>query len=169
MEPFEIIGGVAAIIQLAEFGKQLFSETAKLYTGASGTQTRITDLNTISKDLTDLTQAVEERMASVNGLDRPLSIIETALLEECRRCKTVSDEILLFISQMHDKGMEKVDFESRKMVDKAGKRGWEKGSVMLSFRTALKLVWNQKKINSMARRLEDAKSNLTRTMVSSLW
>lgn len=132
------------MVQFVEFGVSLLKKAANVRRDAALPRGKIVDLKRISKDLLQLSEHIEERMAL---LDRPQSLltaVEMRLLEECKNCKAIGEEIAGSISKIQER---------------------EGGS---NFRN-LALLWEEKRIEEMELKLSETRANLMSTIMSDLW
>lgn len=165
MDALGILGVAAAVVQFADFGTRVLQESINVYTGISLAQARIVEIAKISNELTQLTHAIDEKMAPLSQSARPLTIIEMQLLEQCRRCKAAGEEVLQCISIIRGHGVSKVNLSQRDV----GLLDWKDDSKLGSFRTALQLVWKEEEIEQLERKLMDVKSGLMAAMISHIW
>ncbi|KAK5994555.1 hypothetical protein PT974_05034 [Cladobotryum mycophilum] len=158
MDPLNFISVVRTAVQFTDYGVRLLSESVQTYKGTSDTIVKVVELEKISRDLTEFATAVENEIIFLKSPNRLRTISEESLLEECRTCRAISEDILQAISKIQGRGVKNVDFQRpRNRYDKE------------SFRDALRIVWNKDKIEEMGSRLRKNKSRLMEAMISDLW
>ena len=113
MDPLSIVSAVAAAVQFVDFSSRLFSESSRVYRGAFGGEAaRIVELTRISRDLSMLSKAIDERMALLKIPGRHLSATEAAVLEVCASCAQACREVTVSVERLGFHGVQEVDFEA---------------------------------------------------------
>ncbi len=172
MDPISIVGVASAAVQFADFGSRLLNESIRIYKGVSGAELKVVDISRISHDLSRLSGAIRESIASASNESHAILATTAALLEECRRSEAICQEILQSVAKIQDCGIERLDFSQPDPVDQNGrsrKGGGGKKSKIDSFRKALRLVRSDGQIDSLDARILAVKSKLMFALISNLW
>ncbi|KAK3950449.1 hypothetical protein QBC32DRAFT_376216 [Pseudoneurospora amorphoporcata] len=167
MDPLSILSIAASVVQFVDFGSRVLQETINAKKNASGTViARVVTLGKISGEVTTLTQAISEKTARLSKSGHSRSIIEMSLIEQCRRCSEMSGEVLQGVRKLTGRGVEMVDFNSER-DDKQCK--WTERTKLGSFRAALRLIWESKKIEEIEETMKQIKSDLMFAMITHMW
>ncbi|KAH8646763.1 hypothetical protein BX600DRAFT_443733 [Xylariales sp. PMI_506] len=106
MDPLTALSVASSIIAFVDYGGKLLSKTRKLYRSAQGVQVSYLDLETISADLINLTQALkrklpEHRLASDSVAERQeKSEDDEALDRICLRCVEIAEELKIRLERL---------------------------------------------------------------------
>ena len=163
MDPLSIVGLTAAAVQFVDFSTRLFTRTANVYQNAAGARSRIELLEAVSHDLTMLSGQISEKMAPLKMQGRSMSVSDMNLLEQCRRCEKISNEVMDLIAKIKDSGTS----VTNKNRSAPGQN--KPDPPTHNFRMALKVVWEENKIRDMELRLEEIKSSLMTALIADLW
>ena len=94
MKPLSVVGAAAVTVQFADFGKRLLSETANVYKGVSGTESKVVELGTIVSDLMQLSESISTKLSKLDHPDGLQTPVEEDVLGECRCCEAVIKEVM---------------------------------------------------------------------------
>ncbi|KAH8670738.1 hypothetical protein BGZ61DRAFT_459840 [Ilyonectria robusta] len=171
MDPLSAVSLAACVVQFTDFGTRLISETTKVYRGLSGATARIVELSNIYHDLSQLCQAIDEKLTLLSGANRPPTASGASLVSACHRCKAAGVRVRQSVAKLQAKGTTKIDFEAELPKDSYGKIRIrpEDRSNFQSFRTALILMWSKNQVDGLLRDLADIRSGLMMAMIANLW
>ena len=140
LESLAALGLAANIIQFVGFGYKLFSESRALYKASDNRVEERVELEIISKAL----KRLSDDLGTTPSSTTPQPQAEAELLPLAKRCRTISDELLVALHELQVKG---------------AKGKWQ------CFRSALKRVWKSHKIDEMARKLDSICGHLTNCLI----
>jgi len=170
MDPLSIISVTAAAAQFVDFGVRLITKTADTYHNAAGASSKVAALEAISHDLAALARQVHEKVTLLESGGHVPTASERALLEQCRRCEEVNNEVLDAISSMRlrftNDPAEQIQAGSEKKTEPRQK---EPPPQIWSFMKALRVFWNDARIHDMELRLKNIRSSLMAALVADLW
>ena len=150
LDPLTALGFASNLVQLVEISIKLVSKTRSIYESANGTLIDNSELETIAKDLAQLTnQRVANSSKSPMLSSKSTGAFETAFDDLSRSCDQVAGELLIALQKV-------------KVEGKGKHRTWK------SFRQALKSVWTKEQIDSIARRLANLRAQLDSRLLFSL-
>ncbi|KUJ12838.1 uncharacterized protein LY89DRAFT_699451 [Mollisia scopiformis] len=138
MDPLTALGLASNIIQLIQFTSDLVSKGREIYNSADGSLVENLELETIAQSLQNL---------SIDILPSHSSRTDKQLVDLCKKCNEISQELVKAITAVKANGPDKK---------------WD------SFRQALSSVWNQKAIDALSARMERYRSQLDTTLLVSL-
>jgi N-terminal domain on NACHT_NTPase and P-loop NTPases len=148
MDPFTAIGLAGNIAQFIDFTCKLFAATHQIYTSKSGLKSDTECIETLTEDLqafslklqTSLSQYIDTSAADTKlsqYIDTSAAKIKLSPLAQ--KCQQAADELLAVLATLKSK--------------KSGSR-WH------GFRSALKHIWDQKRIDAMSDRLDSYRLEL---------
>jgi len=139
-ESILIFGVAANAMQFIDFGSKVLSASYRLYktgTGDKGLEAN-RELEVITKSLQKLIEGLESSLREDES-KQALTQNELAIRELASGCKDVAEELITAVQKL-------------KIEGKSGK--WN------SFRTALKALWSEDKIDSIQQRLNKLRQEL---------
>jgi len=163
MDPLTSLSVAAAAVQFLDFGTRLVHDSVTLYRGLDGDEHPTVELSRVSADLLKLSQAIDDKIAIVGSLDRPIAASEGAIISHCRRCQEICREMSELVDKIHGTGIDQVAFARSQHHPSST------GSKLKSFRVAALTLWNEDKIAGLKQRLAETKSDLMLSMTINLW
>lgn len=149
MEPLSAFSAAAGVVQLVDFTSRLISESYQIYKSSDGELSRNGDLDTVTKDLLKLNKLLTLSMKSSrkdNNFEEPS---EASLQSLLRDCSSVAEELHVALSKL-------------KLQPEAKRQRW--GSVQRGLRS----IWSQDDINSLDRRLDNFRQQISMHLLVSL-
>ena len=148
LDPLTALGFASNLVQLVEMSIKLVSKTRSIYESANGTLVENSELETIAKDLAQLTDQTAANSSKVSVVSSEgTGAFEAAFEDLSRSCGQVAGELLIVLQKVKVEGKH---------------RAWK------SFRQALKSVWTKEQIDSIARRLTNLRAQLDSRILFSL-
>ncbi|KAF9776453.1 hypothetical protein IL306_005357 [Fusarium sp. DS 682] len=170
MDPLSALGIAAAVVQFVDFGQRLLSETWHVYRSAAGQDLELHELSTISRDLTQIAQAVRTALdqQQQGGSSGTSQHVDAMLLRVCRECDAIAEQIEGILPQIN------VSF---KRELKGGKRGENQFffikdrpvSIGEAFRRALRTLWKGKEVDDLKMRLIEVRQQIMMAVTMSIW
>ena len=151
LDPVDI---VTAVLQFADFGRRLLSDTWKVYYSPPGQVVQHLQTSMIVNDLAKLTDVLTPNIGE--GPFGSNQSLENQLLDICVECKSLSDEIQNALAKIYKQPTRRNE----------GKRQQSTGE---AFRASLHTWWNEDKISEMKRQLETIHRRLVDAVTISLW
>ena len=137
MDPFSAVSLAGNVIQFVEFGSNLISGVADLYTSADGASSTNRELELITRDLIGICTSLN-RPRNLKE-EEQMSKVESNLLKLSRSCVKLGKEFVSKLQELKSKGRN---------------RKWD------SVRQALRAMWKEKDIERYRRRLESYRSEI---------
>ena len=131
MDPISAIGLAGSIVQFVDFSWKIFSETKDLYISSTGTTAGNDVLESISRDLIQLNDALT---APSNA-----GAIPDGMRDLASQCKGVAQELFEVLDKIKVKGP---------------RRKWK------SFAKALQSVWKAEQIEKLVKRMERLRNEM---------
>ncbi|KAJ2985030.1 hypothetical protein NUW58_g5750 [Xylaria curta] len=100
MDPLNAISLAAAVVQFTDFSVRFLSEAARVYKSASGTTSQAMELKTVDQDLRQLSRSIQEKSAQLADPRKPLRESEQKLLQLCRTCEELSEELVAVVIRL---------------------------------------------------------------------
>jgi hypothetical protein len=149
MDPFSALGLAAAVVQFVQFGSKLVSESQEIYQSATGSTIEHAELERACQDLSQLSASLATSSAKSTFHSVPRSDKEEALRRIAVECQKMADDICIALRKM---GMN--DAQCTKLR---------------SFRHALRSAWGRRKVESLEKRLDKHKLNLSVHLAAITW
>ena len=148
------VGIAAAVLQFADFGRRLLSDTWEVYQSPSGQVVQNLEVSMVVNDLAKLTNVL-----TPNIRGGPLGSnqdIENQLPEICAKCKSLSNEIQNALAKIYKQPTRR---NEEKLQQSTGE----------AFRASLHTWWREDKIPEMRRQLKTIHRRLIDAVTISLW
>lgn len=139
METLAALGLASNIVQFVHFGASLLSEASDRYHSLTGATVGHAELGDIARNLAELALKLQTSSAAAHS--------DIRLLDICKRCSAVADELLSVLEGLRVAGK---------------RRRWE------SFKQAIRSVCNEKKIDDFKSRINDLQNALLLCLVGAM-
>lgn len=151
MDPLSALSVAAAVVQFVDYGTKIVSKGTKLCKSSDGALAENIELETASTRLQRLSGTLQGslRRGQYEPQNGPLIESNQALESICEACVKMSKELI-------DR------LEKLKVPEDHPHRKWK------SFRLALKTVWSKEKIEEVADRLAELRTELDTQVIFSL-
>ncbi|KAH7010155.1 hypothetical protein EDB80DRAFT_610948 [Ilyonectria destructans] len=150
MDPINAFQVAAAVIGLVDFGARVLSDTVEIYKSASGHTERDVELTTLSDELSNLSEQLQNRL---EGTSTTSSASESTLRGLSARSIDASNKLKSAIADLQ-----------------ANKPGTSKISTAAnSFASALKAIWKKSEIEALKENLVEIRSQITIATLISVW
>ncbi|KAK4446194.1 hypothetical protein QBC34DRAFT_412097 [Podospora aff. communis PSN243] len=155
MEPLSALGVATSVVQFVDFSSKLISGTFEIYKSAGGELGRNSAIETLTKQLVGLSERLEASLAesssssSSNSNSNTLasrSPNEQDLHQLCRECNGAASELLGALARL---------------------RG-QPQNVWSSFRHALRTLWTEDQIDSLQRRVDRFREQISMFILASV-
>lgn len=170
MDPLSALGVAAAVVQFVDFGQRLLSETWHIYRDATGQDIELRELSTVSRDLTQVAQAVRDAIAQQEASQSVSQHADTWLLDVCHECDIISREIENIIPQIDPSFKIQLESGNRTgFVSFLKKDDDGKFSIGDAFRKALKSLWKGREVEDLKTRLNKIHQQMMTAATMSIW
>ncbi|SCV57729.1 uncharacterized protein FFB14_15295 [Fusarium fujikuroi] len=170
MDPLSALGVAAAVVQFVDFGQRLLSETWHIYRDATGQDIELRELSTVSRDLTQVAQAVRDAIAQQEASQSVSQHADTWLLDVCHECDIISREIENIIPQIDPSFKIQLESGNRTgFVSFIKKDDDGKFSIGDAFRKALKSLWKGREVEDLKTRLNKIHQQMMTAATMSIW
>lgn len=150
MDPINAFQVAAAVIGLVDFGARVLSDTVEIYKSASGHTQRDVELTTLSDELSNLSEQLQNRL---EGTSTTSLASESTLRGLSARSIDASNKLKSAIADLQ-----------------ANKPGTSKISTAAnSFASALKAIWKKSEIEALKENLVEIRSQITIATLISVW
>lgn len=149
MDPISAFGLAASVVQLIDFTETLLSGTYEIYRSATTTgDTKINfNLMTVTTSLKTLNDDLQLSLRQVTSDSKTLSKHEVEIGKICEECSKVAEQLI--------SKLEKLKVQKQHDL-------WE------SFRKALQTVWSKRELESLEKRLETFRMQISLQINTSL-
>ncbi|KAF5016984.1 hypothetical protein F66182_11162, partial [Fusarium sp. NRRL 66182] len=170
MDPLSALGVAAAVVQFVDFGQRLLSETWHIYRDAAGRDMELSELSTVSQDLSQVAQAVRDTIAQQESPQSVSQNADTLLLDVCRECDIISREIENILPQIDASFKMQLESGNQSGIASFLKKDDEsKLSIGDAFRKALKSLWKGREVDDLKTRLNKIQLQMMTAATMSIW
>jgi hypothetical protein len=141
MDPFSAFGLAAAVVQFIQFGADLISESREIYKSARGLTIEHEELEEACRNLSNLSASLATSSSESTFHAVPRSEKEEVLRRIAVECWKIAGDIVI--------ALRKSDFDGSQQTK------------LRSFRQALRNVWGRRKLESLEKRLDKHKLDLS--------
>ncbi|KAF5020032.1 hypothetical protein F66182_7968 [Fusarium sp. NRRL 66182] len=149
MDPITAFQVAGTVVTFVEFTRSLLTEAHQVYTSPSGTTSKSIRLNSIACDLIAVGDQISASLPDTTSTT--LTASDETLLRLCRECNAVTDELQQALGKLQARGTTKFNY------------------AVSSIATAFKAIWSQGEINDFDQRLQRIRSEITMSLLMSLW
>ena len=146
MDPVSALGVAATVVQFVDFTISLVSGTYKIYNSASYNRDENFDLKTITTSLNELNSDLRHSLTPVASTHK-LSPRNEAIDTLCKECTKVAEKLLSALN---------------------GLSGQTKCKLWGSFQQALRTIWSQEEIQSLKKRLDTFRHQISMQILALL-
>lgn len=150
MDPVTAVSLAACVVQFADFGIRLLSDTYEVYKSASGQTSHTIALSKVASDLLLLSGGIEEQsrnLSAASGAGQS----EVTLVRLCGECKVVGQELQKALAHLRAEGTGSFNFAIK------------------SFAVVVKGFWSTDKINGLRNKLAEIRQQMMMAAIVSLW
>jgi hypothetical protein len=147
MDPLSALRDAASVVQFIDFASTLVSSTYKIYKSTTGDTKEKLDLKVVTSSLKSLSNDLRLSLDQDTSEGKELSKVDTEITTLCVSCSDVADELIL--------ALEKLNVQKKHDI-------WQ------SVRAALQSVWGRKEVDTLEKRLELFRSQISLHINASL-
>lgn len=147
MDPLSALSVAASVVQFIDFASTLVSSTYKIYKSTTGDTKEKLDLKVVTSSLKSLSNDLRLSLDQDTSEGKELSKVDTEINTLCASCSDIADELIL--------ALEKLNVQKEHDI-------WQ------SVRTALQSVWGRKEVDTLVKRLESFRSQISLHINASL-
>ena len=141
MDPLTALGIASSVVQFVDFTSKLVSDSYELYKSNCSVVEATSSLEALTSNLIAVSDDLSRSLEASKSIPAELEVL-------CKNCVAEASKLLSVLESLK--------------VEGSDRRIWK------SFKTALKTVWSQNKIDSFQRRLDSFRQQITMTIVVSL-
>ncbi|KAF9773531.1 hypothetical protein IL306_008638 [Fusarium sp. DS 682] len=149
MDPITAFQVAGTVITFVEFGRSLLTEAREVYKSPSGTTSKVVQLDRVANDLAAAGDQVSASLAKSAPGSSAAS--DQMLWRLCGQCTSIKNELQQALRNLQARGDSSFNY------------------AISSVATAFKAMWSQHKINELDQRLQKVQSEMTITLLVSLW
>jgi|SRR5271156_5630563 len=141
MDPLTALGVASSVVQFVDFTSKLISGSYELYKSDYGVVEATSSLEALTSNLIAVSNDLSRSLKASKSIPKELELL-------CKECVAEASKLLSVLESLK--------------VEGSDRRLWK------SFKTALKTIWSQDKIDSFQGRLDSFRQQITMSIVVSL-